>query len=213
MQLPTGMGNSPASHDERHSWENHKVIWKIFQVQYSFHTFETSIYIWYYICFDKVWKTKKKQPMKKIISIFSFPTTVTFWIGSAITTSQRQWLHDDLCGVTLAAVHRLGGAIAGDGPCWRLWSDVVGCGQSAPFQFRCFSGKKCGCLNSESMFFLGKKLGKKFWCFFVWSWQKDGQKVPTSQDQRLATHPAGHPGKHKGTCPSALPDPATPMSR
>ena len=140
-----------------HSWENHKVIWKIFQFQYSFHTFETSIYIYditIYVLLkfgkqkNNLWKSSNKKNNLWKSSAFWFPTR-DFLNWVAITTSQRQWLHDDLCGVTLAAVHRLcarrwRNGDGWDGPCWRLWSDVVNlCQSRAPFQFRrCLSGKK-----------------------------------------------------------------------
>ena len=102
------------------------------------------------------------------------------WV--TITTSQRQWLHDDLCGITLAAVHRLGGARrwrngdGWDGPCWRLWSDVVNLLHLS---------------NSEDVF-LGKN-GKNL--VFVWSWQKDAKgtnqpRSPSGNASRWASRQA-----------------------
>ena len=122
-----------------HSWENHKVIWKIFQFQYSFHTFETSIYIYdIIICFAKVWKTKKqlmkiikqKKQLMKIISILVSNPWLSelgshHHIPAAVTPRWPLWRYSRCCSPPMRAQVAKWRWLR-----WALLEIVVGCGQS-----------------------------------------------------------------------------------
>ena len=140
---------------------------------------------------------KQKKQLMKIISILVSNPWLSelgshHHIPAAVTPRWPLWRYSRCCSPPMRAQVAKWRWLR-----WALLEIVVGCGQSMSISCT---------FPIQKMSFWEKM--EKIWCLF-----EANKKVPTSQDHRLGTRPAGHPGKHKGTCPSALPDPATPMSR